>query len=112
MSNILETVFAVTPAGYSALRNVSEPLSLQLKTVLTLVDGICPVGQYIPFLLTFDPLPEKFQILERMGYLKPTGSISTQAMSVFEQSVSQKQPASRLPRIDAYARDSGFTPLS
>jgi hypothetical protein len=112
MSNILEVVFAVTPAGYAALRNVSEPLSLELKTVLTLVDGICPVGQYIPFLLVFDPLPEKFQILERMGYLKATGRISAQAMSGFEQSVSQKQPLSRLPRIDAHAHNSGFLPLT
>ena len=112
MSKILEVVFIVTPAGYAALRNLSEPLSLELKTVLTLVDGICPVGQYIPFLLAFDPLPEKFQILERMGYLKATGSISAQAMSVFEQSVSTRQPTSRLPRIDAHAQDSGFLPLT
>jgi hypothetical protein len=112
MTNILEIVFVVTPAGYAALRNVSEPLNIELKTVLTLVDGICPVGQYIPFLLAFDPLPEKFQILERMGYLQAAGRISTQAMSVFEQSVAQKQPTSRLPRIDAQAENSGFLPLT
>jgi hypothetical protein len=112
MTNLLEVVFAVTPAGYAALRNVSDPLNLDLKTVLTLVDGLCPVGQYIPFLLAFDPLPEKFQILERMGYLRQTGRISAQAMSGFEQSVSQRQPASRLPRIDASASESGYMPLT
>jgi len=112
VSSILQTVYAVTSAGYSALRNVSEPLSLELKTVLTLVDGVCPVAQYIPFLMAFDPLPEKFQILERMGYLKRLGHVSAQAMTGFEQSVSQRQPLSRLPRIDVHSSTSGFLPLT
>ena len=112
MTALLDVVFSVTPAGYSALRNSVEPLSLNLKTLLTLVDGICPVAQYIPFLLAFDPLPEKFQTLERMGYLKRTGSISTQAVSAFEQSVALGQPLSRMPRIDSRQRDSGFVPLN
>lgn len=111
MSTLHDVVYCITPAGYSALRNANEPLNLDLKTVLTLVDGICPVAQYVPFLLAFDPLAEKFQILERMGYLAPTGRISTQAVSAFGHSVSQGQPLSRLPRIDSLMRESGFTLL-
>lgn len=112
MSALLDVVFSVTPAGYSALRNATEPLNLDLKTLLTLVDGICPVAQYVPFLLAFAPLPDKFQMLERMGYLKRTGVISTQAVSAFEQSVALGQPLSRMPRIDSLHRDSGFMPLN
>ena len=112
MSQLSDTVFCITPAGYSALRNESGALELTLKTVLTLVDGICPVAQYVPFLRVFEPLPEKFQILERMGYIKRSGTVSSAAVSVFEQSVLQGNAPSRLPRIDATSNDSGFLPLS
>lgn len=111
MTNIVETVFVVTPEGLAELESPSGALSLELKTVLALVDGICPVGQYIPFLLVFEPLPEKFQTLERMGYLKSSGHISAQAMSAFEHSVTHKHPVSRLPQIDSLASESGFSPL-
>lgn len=111
MSQLSEVVFNITPSGYSALRSESGMLELALKTVLTMVDGICPVAQYVPFLKTFEPLEEKFFILERMGYIKRTGSISAQAVSGFEQSVLQGRPLSRLPRIDANNSDSGFMPL-
>lgn len=112
MSDLRDVVFTTTPAGFAALRNVSEPLNLMLKTVLTLVDGICPVAQYVPFLLTFDPLTEKFQILERMGYVKRTGTISGQALAAFDMSVSRNQTAARLPRIDSETQESGFLPLN
>ena len=112
MSQLSDTVFSITPAGYSALRNESGALELTLKTVLTLIDGICPVAQYVPFLSVFAPLHEKFQILERMGYIERTGTVSARAVSDFEQSVLQGQALSRLPRIDATASESGFVPLS
>lgn len=112
MSQLVDTVFTITPAGYAALRNESGALELTLKTVLTLVDGICPVAQYVPFLKVFEPLPEKFQILERMGYIKRTGVVSQAAVSGFEQSVLQGKSAARLPRIDAMSNESGFMPLS
>lgn len=108
MSTIADVVFQITPAGFTALRSVGNPMDLQLKTLLTLVDGVCPVAQYTPFLLAFAPLPEKFELLERMGYVKRTGTISTQALSQFEGSVSRGTSPSRLPRIDADAQDSGY----
>ena len=112
MSELSDTVFSITPAGYSALRSESGSLELTLKTVLTLIDGICPVAQYVPFLSVFAPLHEKFQILERMGYIKRTGTISAQVVSDFEQSVLKGQSPARLPRIDATASESGFMPSS
>lgn len=111
MNPLSDVVFAITPPGYSALRSESGSLALALKTVLTMVDGICPVAQYVPFLRAFEPLEEKFLILERMGYIKRTGTISAHAVSGFEQSVSQGRPLSRLPRIDATNSESGFMPL-
>ena len=112
VSELSDTVFSITPAGYSALRSESGSLELTLKTVLTLIDGICPVAQYVPFLSVFAPLHEKFQILERMGYIKRTGTISARVVSDFEQSVLQGHALSRLPRIDATASQSGFMPSS
>ncbi len=111
MSQLSDVVFNITPTGYSALRSESGSLALSLKTVLTMVDGICPVAQYVPFLKAFDPLEEKFLILERMGYVKRAGTISAKAVSGFEQSVLQGDPLSRLPRIDAHNGESGFMPL-
>lgn len=109
MTNIRETVFVVTPEGFAALKNLSGTLSLELKTVLSLVDGTCPVHQYIPFLLVFDPLPEKFRILEQLEYIKPSGQISEQATSGFEYSVAQQQPLSG-PLIDSLTSEPGFSP--
>lgn len=111
MKNLSEVVFGVTPAGYAALRNSTEPMDLRLKTVLTLVDGVCPVAQYVPFLMAFEPLSEKFFILERMGYVKRMGKIASSAVSGFEQSVLSGTCKSRLPRIDSGLQGSGFVPV-
>lgn len=110
MSDLAEVVFEITPAGFAALRNAASPMELQLKTVLTLVDGVCPVAQYRPFLGAFEPLTEKFQILERMLYLSRVGHVSNQAVSRFQQDVSLGGPPSNWRSIDAESQDSGFLP--
>ena len=112
MSQLSDVVFNITSSGHSALRGESGMLELTLKTVLTMVDGICPVAQHVPFLRAFEPLEEKFLILERMGFVKRTGTISLKAVSGFEQSVLQGRPFSALPSIDATHSDSGFMPLA
>ncbi len=111
MTQLSEVVFGITPAGYAALRNSTEPMDLRLKTVLTLVDGVCPVAQYVPFLMAFEPLSEKFFILERMGYVKRMGQVATSAVSGFEQSVLSGTSKARLPRIDSAFPPSGFLPI-
>ena len=110
MTGLAEVVFSITPAGYTALRNTTEPMDLRLKTVLTLVDGVCPVAQYVPYLMAFDPLSEKFFILERMGYVRRIGKIASVAVSGFQESVRAGTSRSRLPRIDIETKESGFMP--
>jgi hypothetical protein len=105
-----DIVFALTPSGYAALRNTTAPMALPLKTVLTMIDGVCPVAQYLPFMRTFDPLVEKFQILESLGYVRRAGSVSSAAVSTFERSVKAGFSVSQLPAIDSHAQDSGFAP--
>lgn len=111
MTGLAEVVFSITAAGYAALRNTTEPMDLRLKTVLTLVDGVCPVAQYAPYLLAFDPLSEKFFILERMGYVRRIGKIANSVVSSFQESVRVGTSSSRLPRIDTELKESGFMPL-
>ncbi len=110
MTGLAEVVFSITPAGYTALRNTTEPMDLRLKTVLTLVDGVCPVAQYVPYLMAFDPLSEKFFILERMGYVRRLGRIASSAVSGFQESIRVGTSKSRLPRIDIESKESGFMP--
>lgn len=110
MTPISEVVFGITPSGYAALRNTTEPMDLRLKTVLTLIDGVCPVAQYVPYLMAFESLTEMFFILERMGYIRRLGKIANTAVSGFEKSVLSGTPKARLPRIDSGLRESGFMP--
>lgn len=110
MTPLSEVVFGITPAGYAALRNSTEPIDLRLKTVLTLVDGVCPVAQYVPYLMAFEALTDMFFILERMGYIRRLGRIADTAVSGFEQSVLSGTSKSRLPRIDSGLQESGFMP--
>ena len=111
MSNLSDIVFGLTPQGQAALANDTTPLSSPLKAVLTMIDGVCPVAQYIPFLRAFTPLDEKFQILESMGYLQRIGTVSSDAVSRFEQSVTMGVRSAALPRIDAEVKASGFSAL-
>jgi hypothetical protein len=86
VSGLSDVVFATTPAGYSA-------------------------AQYGPFLSRVEPLAEKFQLLENLGYLSRVGTASVDVVSDFELAVSQGSTAARLKRIDAESGDSGFLPL-
>jgi hypothetical protein len=111
MPSISDVVYAVTGKGFSALRNGDAPISLQVKTLLTLVDGVSPVAQYIPFLLAFAPLQEKFEALERLGLVRRCGTVSGFAVKMFQSQSHAGLPVSKLPRIDAQNDNSGFSPL-
>ena len=111
MTNFSDIVFNLTPQGVAALQSEGSPLSSPLKSVLTRIDGVCPVAQYIPFLRAFAPLEEKFQILESMGYLQRIGAVSSEAVTRFEQSVTMGTHCADLPRIDAEIKESGFSAL-
>ncbi len=109
--NNSDVVFEVTAKGFAVLRGGGAPISLQQKTILTLVDGICPVAQYVPFLLAFAPLEDTFEILEQLELVRRVGRVSEVVVSAFQASANSGLSASRLPRIDALSRGSGFSPL-
>jgi hypothetical protein len=112
MPNLSDVVFAVTPKGFAAMRNDDASVPLELKTVLTMVDGLCPVAQYEPFLRVFAPLADKFHLLEQQGYLRRTGTVSGFAVKIFNESAQSGQPLSKMPRIDSEHANSGFAPFS
>ncbi len=111
MSNLNDIVFAITAKGFSALRSDDLTISLDLRTVLTMVDGICPVEQYVPFLQVFAPLVPKFETLERFGLIRRIGSVSGAAVQMFHSQSQSGTPLSKMRRIDAEHQDSGFMPM-
>jgi hypothetical protein len=111
MPEILDVVYAITAKGFSALRSDNAEIPLELKTVLTMVDGVSPVAQYIPFLQVFAPLPDKFEILEQHGLVRRLGTVSGFAVKMFHSQSHAGVPVSRLPRIDAESENSGFAPM-
>ena len=108
MNSIENVVFISTPQGFAAMRNKALVIPLDIKTVLTLVDGLCPVAQYIPFLQVFAPLEPKFLDLEASGFITRLGTVSMIAVREFQSSLLEDVPPAQPPRIDADFRDSNF----
>jgi hypothetical protein len=111
MSDLKDVVYAITARGFATLRTESAVVSLQHKTILTMVDGVCPVAQYVPFLLAFAPLEEKFELLEQLGCLRRVGTVSSFAVKMFDESSRAGVSVSKMPRIDAEHQNSGFAPI-
>jgi hypothetical protein len=112
MHELHEVVYAITAKGFAALRSDDVNISLDLKTVLTLVDGICPVAQYIPFLQVFHPLEDKFATLEKYGLVRRVGTVSGFAVKMFHNQSRSGVPVSKMQRIDAEYENSGFSPMA
>ncbi len=112
MTQLNEVVFAVTAKGFAAMRNESTQMPMDLKTVLTMVDGICPVAQYEPFMKVFAPLADKFALLEQQGYVRRVGTVSGFAVKMFNESAQSGRSITKLPNIDAEHESSGFAPFS
>lgn len=106
-----QVVFAITVAGYTELRNANTLLSLQERTVLTLIDGVCPVAQYLPFLSEFEPLVIKFKKLEQLGLLRAAGQVSSSAVRLFDEQVNNSAPVSKWQSISSECDQSGFVAL-
>ncbi len=111
MADINDVVYVITARGFATLRSNSSVISKQHRTVLTLVDGVCPVAQYVPFLRAFEPLIEKFELLEQTGCLRRVGNVSGVAVKLFDDSVQSGGPISQLQSIDSENASSGFVPL-
>lgn len=106
-----QVVFAITVTGYAELRNIKSSLSLQERTVLTLIDGVCPVAQYLPFLSEFEPIIDKLQRLERLGFLRRAGLVTSAAVQLFDDQVSKDSQVSHWQSISAERDISGFVAL-
>lgn len=111
MADISDVVFAVTAKGFAALRSDNAAMAPDLRTVLIMVDGVCPVAQYVPFLQVFAPLADKFELLESFGLLRRVGTVSNVAVQVFNSQSQAGAPLSKLPSIDAKNENSGYAPL-
>ena len=108
MNSIDNVVFISTQLGLAAVRDKNLVMPLDLRTVLTLVDGVCPVAQYSPFLQVFAPLEPKFLSLEKSGFITRLGTVSMIEVRKFQASLLEGTPPARLPRIDADFKDSNF----
>jgi hypothetical protein len=108
---IEQVVFAITVTGYAELRNIKSALSLQERTVLTLIDGVCPVAQYLPFLSAFEPVMHKMKKLEQLGYLRRAGQVTSAAVQRFDKQVSSDSQVSQWQSISAESDLSGFVAL-
>jgi hypothetical protein len=106
-----QVVLAITVEGYAELRNSQSMLSLQERTVLTLIDGVCPVAQYLPFLSSFEPVVQKMQKLERLGLLRRSGRVASEAVRRFGEQVSTDSQVSHWQSISAERDASGFVAL-
>jgi hypothetical protein len=110
--NIDTVVYAITVSGYAELRNEKTRLTLQERTVLTLVDGICPVVQYVPFLSEFAPVDKKMRKLEALGMLRRVGKVAQEAVDRFDHQVKSGEQVSSWQGIDSTEKQSGFVQLS
>lgn len=106
-----KVVFAITVTGYAELRNLNSALNLQERTVLTLIDGVCPVAQYLPFLSAFEPITQKMMKLERLGLLRRAGEVTAEAVRRFDAQVSSDSQVSHWQSISADLDVSGFVAL-
>jgi hypothetical protein len=106
-----QVVFAITVTGYTELRSTNSVLSLQERTVLTLIDGVCPVAQYLPFLSEFEPVIDKLKRLEHLGFVRRTGAVASTAVQLFDEQVHRDFQVSHWQSISADSDLSGFIAL-
>jgi hypothetical protein len=111
MDSIDQIVFDLTPLGKTALKDESTSLAANLRALLLMVDGVCPVAQYGPFLRALAPIEEKFIVLESLGYIQRIGSVSSVAVSSFQATLQAGLGVNTLPRIDRESPGSNFAPL-
>lgn len=70
IEDMSSVVFERTDLGTAAIKsNVSE-IPRTLRTLMMVIDGRSQVAQYQPFLTALGSLPEKFEELERLGYVR------------------------------------------
>lgn len=63
-------VFERTDLGTAVIKSTASEIPRTLRTLMMVVDGRSQVAQYQPFLSALGSLPEKFNELERLGYVR------------------------------------------
>jgi hypothetical protein len=111
MHPLANIVYALTPRGVSEFNNASSLLAKDLRSILSLVDGVTPVAQFEPFLISFLPLDQKFIALEQLGFVRRVGKVLPAQVSAFMAEVNSGFHVSQLHSIDADNETSGFVAL-
>ena len=70
LDTLSSVVFERTELGTAAVKSSASDIPRKLRDLLLVVDGRSDVAQYEPFLSALSPLPEKFDELERLGYVR------------------------------------------
>jgi hypothetical protein len=70
IEDLSSVVFERTDLGTAAIKSSVSDIPRTLRTLMLVVDGRSNVAQYQPFLSAMGSLPEKFDELERLGYLR------------------------------------------
>lgn len=68
--SLSSVVFERTDLGTAAVKSISDDIPRSLRTLMLVIDGRSQVAQYEPFLTALGSLPDKFEELERMGYVR------------------------------------------
>jgi hypothetical protein len=84
--DLSSVVFERTDLGTAAVKSTANDIPRNLRTLMLVVDGRSQVAQYEPFLTALGSLPEKFEQLERLGYVRRKDG-SSAANSVVSQRV-------------------------
>ncbi len=70
IDDMSSVVFERTDLGTAAIKSSASEIPRTLRTLMMVIDGRSQVAQYQPFLSSMGSLPEKFDELERLGYLR------------------------------------------
>ncbi len=70
IDDLSSVIFERTDLGTAAIKSSVSEIPRTLRTLMLVVDGRSSVAQYQPFLSALGSLPEKFDELERLGYLR------------------------------------------
>jgi hypothetical protein len=105
-------VFEISTKTTEMRRNGELKLPPALLGVLSMIDGVCPVAQYEPFMKRFAPIADKFLELEEAGYIQRVGRVSENAVSRFQESAASAHSVRDLHSIDSRQQESGFMPMS
>lgn len=70
IDDLSSVVFERTDLGTAAVKSTADDIPRKLRTLMLVIDGRSQVAQYEPFLTALGSLPDKFDELEQLGYIR------------------------------------------